>query len=120
MFFRAFFLLIDQIPQHMRPHVKRLAIDATSPTVVLLDRASGKVLEPAKLYHAAQPAAAIEAAKVRALKCFRDLVPPSTIYVFHTLPSLLAVSDVTDVSRTVVVVRSLIGSKNEFKWSAVW
>ena len=49
----------------MRQHVKRVAVDATSPTVVLIDRASGAVLEPAKLYHEAQPPAAVQAAVVR-------------------------------------------------------
>lgn len=62
---RAFYSIIDQIPEHMRQHVKRVAVDATSPTVVLIDRASGAVLEPAKLYHEAQPPAAVQAAVVR-------------------------------------------------------
>jgi sugar (pentulose or hexulose) kinase len=59
------FDLLAAIPPELRAELASIAIDGTSATALLLDRASGHVLAPAKLYNEAQPAAAVAAAKVR-------------------------------------------------------
>lgn len=67
---RVLYELISSIPAELRAELASIAIDGTSATAMLLDRSSGQVLAPAKLYNESQPAGSVAAAKVghRALR----------------------------------------------------
>ncbi len=54
MCFRALFRLLDALPADVLGHVISLAIDGTSATALLLDRKTGAVLKPPKLYNESQ------------------------------------------------------------------
>lgn len=62
---RVLWELLAAVPADVRSQVVSLAIDGTSATAVLLDTASGAVLQPPKLYNEAQGKEAVEAAKVQ-------------------------------------------------------
>eukprot|EP00892_Ulva_mutabilis_P009214 jgi/Ulvmu1/6665/UM003_0303.1 len=53
--------LLQQLPGDLKQQTKRLAFDGTSATAMLLDRHTGAVLEPPKLYNEVQPQASVEA-----------------------------------------------------------
>lgn len=61
----ALFELLRAMPADVRQGAASLAIDGTSATAMLVDRAAGTVLAPARLYNEAQGADAVAAAKVR-------------------------------------------------------
>jgi hypothetical protein len=58
------FQLLAGLPQEQLGQVASIAFDGTSATALLVDRDSGALLAPAKLYNEAQGAAAVQAAKV--------------------------------------------------------
>lgn len=62
---RVLWELLAAVPADVRSQVVSLAIDGTSATAMLLDEASGAVLQPPKLYNEAQSKEAVQAAKVR-------------------------------------------------------
>jgi hypothetical protein len=61
---RVLYELISSIPAELRAELASIAIDGTSATAMLLDKASGQVLAPAKLYNESQPEGSVAAAKV--------------------------------------------------------
>lgn len=62
----ALWQLLEQLTdQAVLSDVRRIAIDGTSATAILLDRRSGAILADAKLYNEAQPAKAVKRAVVR-------------------------------------------------------
>ena len=65
------------MPMPMRDRVASIAIDGTSATSLLVDEASGRVLQPAKLYNEAQGEAAVQAAKVRGTSRVKEQVWPA-------------------------------------------
>jgi hypothetical protein len=67
--FRALFDLLDQVPAQYKSSTARLAFDGTSATALLVDAATGAVLEDAKLYNEAQDSYAVQHAKVRGRCC---------------------------------------------------
>jgi hypothetical protein len=51
---RALFDLLSAVPADIKARAKKVAFDGTSGTTVLVDRLSGDILAPAKLYNEVQ------------------------------------------------------------------
>jgi sugar (pentulose or hexulose) kinase len=62
---RALFDLLSQLPAEVKGRIQRIAIDGTSATTILLDKSTGIVLAPAKLYNESQEDSCVRAAAVR-------------------------------------------------------
>ena len=63
-FYRTLFTLLDDLPVDVKSRVARMAFDGTSGTALLLDRNTGAMLQPAKLYNEKQPVESLLAAQV--------------------------------------------------------
>lgn len=61
----ALFDLINSLPGNLRRNVSSVVIDGTSSTTLLIDAATGAVLQPPKLYNDAQDTRVVQWAKVR-------------------------------------------------------
>ncbi len=61
---RVLFELICGLPPAVRSQVSAIAIDGTSATAMLVDRTTGKVLAPTKLYNESQGPDSVAQAKV--------------------------------------------------------
>lgn len=62
---RVLFELLSGFHAHQRSQVRGLSFDGTSATAMLVDRGTGRVLTPAKLYNEAQSKEAVSLAKAR-------------------------------------------------------
>jgi hypothetical protein len=61
---RCLWHLLASLPEDVRQGARRIAIDGTSATALLLDARNGDLLTDAKLYNEAQPAEAVAKAAV--------------------------------------------------------
>ena len=60
----ALYSMMAQLPLHIKQAVQSVAVDATSSTALLIDRRTGTMLAPPKMYFEAQPEAALAALQV--------------------------------------------------------
>lgn len=85
-FFRStLYALLSDLPPSTRESIASIAFDGTSATAMLVQRSTGAVLAPAKLYNESQEEAAVQRVKVLQAVQGRGLNSPRHEIRMHTL-----------------------------------
>ena len=95
-FSRTLFTLLDDLPVDVKSRVARMAFDGTSGTALLLDRNTGAILQPAKLYNEKQPVESLLAAQVSVSLLYKTQQLP---WPFSLLPNEATAFRVTPVQK---------------------